>query len=178
MKQYIHSVSLVPDRCKGCTTCLKRCPTEAIRIRDGHAVIKSERCIDCGECIRTCPYQAKKATYDKIENFDKELKLPYTNTPYLDNTPKLINTEIVDPNGEIAKHIENYFTNRQFHKNGLHGLMNCLILGHNTDDPWAGHMWYTGFVDQEWFNVYMKQERFEEVRHQGGNRGGLQPFVR
>ena len=100
----------------------------------------------------------------EIENFDKEIKLPYTNTPYLDNTPRLINSEIVDPNGEIAKHIENYFTNRQFHKNGLHGLMNCLILGHNTDDPWAGHMWYTGFVDQEWFNIYMKQERFEEAK--------------
>lgn len=100
----------------------------------------------------------------EIENFDKELKLPYTNTPYLDNTPKLINSGIVDPNGEIAKHIENYFTNRQFHKNGLHGLMNCLILGHNTDDPWAGHMWYTGFVDQGWFNIYMKQERFEEAK--------------
>lgn len=24
---------------QGCTNCLKRCPTEAIRIRDGHAVI-------------------------------------------------------------------------------------------------------------------------------------------
>ena len=27
---YRHSVSLEPDKCKGCTNCLKRCPVEAI----------------------------------------------------------------------------------------------------------------------------------------------------
>lgn len=64
-----HSVTLDVAKCKGCTNCIKRCPTEAIRVRDGHAVIKEEQCIDCGECIRVCPYQAKKATYDKFEDF-------------------------------------------------------------------------------------------------------------
>ena len=64
-----HSVTLDISKCKGCTNCIKRCPTEAIRVRDGHAVIKEDRCIDCGECIRLCPYQAKKATYDKLEDF-------------------------------------------------------------------------------------------------------------
>lgn len=69
MSHYKHSVTLDINRCKGCTNCIKRCPTEAIRVRDGHAVIKEEHCIDCGECIRVCPYQAKKATYDKFEDF-------------------------------------------------------------------------------------------------------------
>ncbi len=64
-----HSVTLDLSRCKGCTNCIKRCPTEAIRVRDGHAIIKEDHCIDCGECIRVCPYQAKKATYDKFEDF-------------------------------------------------------------------------------------------------------------
>ena len=66
MKHYKHSVSLDIEKCKGCTACLKRCPTEAIRIRDGHAVINSVRCIDCGECIRVCPYKAKKAIHDDL----------------------------------------------------------------------------------------------------------------
>ena len=64
-----HSVTLQTDLCKGCTHCIKRCPTEAIRVRDGKAVIKSERCIDCGECIRICPYQAKRAIYDTLDHF-------------------------------------------------------------------------------------------------------------
>ncbi len=70
MLQYLHSVTLDLSKCKGCTNCIKRCPTEAIRVRDGHAVIMQERCIDCGECIRHCPYQAKKAVYDRLEDFD------------------------------------------------------------------------------------------------------------
>ena len=68
---YKHSVSLDVGKCKGCTTCLKRCPTEAIRIRDGHAVINPSRCIDCGECIKVCPYKAKKATHDGLECIEK-----------------------------------------------------------------------------------------------------------
>ena len=71
MSVYKHSVTLDISKCKGCTNCIKRCPTEAIRVRDGHAIILEERCIDCGECIRMCPYQAKKAIYDKIENFSE-----------------------------------------------------------------------------------------------------------
>ena len=76
---YKHSVSLDVSKCKGCTTCLKRCPTEAIRIRDGHAVINPSRCIDCGECIKVCPYKAKKATHDGlqcIEKFKYKVALP------------------------------------------------------------------------------------------------------
>ena len=65
---YKHSVILDPDKCKGCTTCLKRCPTEAIRIRDGRSHIDSERCIDCGECIRVCPYKAKTSVCDKFSD--------------------------------------------------------------------------------------------------------------
>ena len=64
-----HSVTLDVTRCKGCTNCIKRCPTEAIRVRGGHATIKEDRCIDCGECIRLCPYQAKKAIFDSFDDF-------------------------------------------------------------------------------------------------------------
>lgn len=72
MSDYKHSVSLDVEKCKGCTICLKRCPTEAIRIRDGHAQIDSRRCIDCGECIRICHHKAKKAIYDKFSSLPKD----------------------------------------------------------------------------------------------------------
>ena len=71
MHKYTHSVLLDEARCTGCTTCLKHCPTEAIRIRDGHAVINTDRCIDCGECIRNCPQKAKKAVCSKLTDMDK-----------------------------------------------------------------------------------------------------------
>lgn len=68
---YEHSVLLDESKCTGCTACLKHCPTEAIRIKNGHAVINSTRCIDCGECIRVCPHQAKKAIFGKISNMER-----------------------------------------------------------------------------------------------------------
>ncbi len=67
MNTYEHSVFLDREKCNGCTTCLRHCPTEAIRIKDNHAVINEQRCIDCGECIRVCPNKAKKAAYHKLE---------------------------------------------------------------------------------------------------------------
>ncbi|KUK11993.1 MAG: 4Fe-4S ferredoxin iron-sulfur binding domain-containing protein [Moorella sp. 60_41] len=65
--EYFHSVRLERDKCKGCTNCIKRCPTEAIRVREGKARIMEERCIDCGECIRICPNHAKVAVGDGLE---------------------------------------------------------------------------------------------------------------
>ena len=37
MGNYFHSVELNADICCGCTNCLKRCPTEAIRVHGGKA---------------------------------------------------------------------------------------------------------------------------------------------
>lgn len=71
MGTYKHSVYLVRDKCTGCTTCLKHCPTEAIRIRDGHAVIDANRCVDCGQCVRVCPHKAKKTVLDTYEDLKK-----------------------------------------------------------------------------------------------------------
>ena len=71
MAEYFHSVTLDKDKCKGCTSCIKGCPTEAIRVRNGKARIMPERCIDCGECIRVCPYHAKVAITDPLLAIDK-----------------------------------------------------------------------------------------------------------
>ena len=76
---YFHSVKLDKDLCKGCVTCIKFCPTEAIRIRDGKAEIIEARCIDCGECIRRCPNHAKRAvteTLADLKNFKFNVALP------------------------------------------------------------------------------------------------------
>lgn len=62
-----HSVILKEGQCIGCTDCIKRCPTEAIRVRNAKAQIIKERCIDCGNCIRICRNGAKKAATDDLE---------------------------------------------------------------------------------------------------------------
>jgi len=74
-----HSVQLDADLCVGCTTCIKFCPTKAIRVRDRKAHIFEDRCIDCGECIRRCPKGAKKAVSDHLfvmDAFDIKVALP------------------------------------------------------------------------------------------------------
>ena len=79
MNKYFHSVELEADLCCGCTNCLKRCPTEAIRVHGGKAKILSERCIDCGECIRICPHHAKKAhtsTLEEIQGYKYKVAIP------------------------------------------------------------------------------------------------------
>ncbi|MBO4326859.1 MAG: 4Fe-4S binding protein [Clostridia bacterium] len=67
MGDYFHSVVLEEDLCMGCTNCIKKCPTDAIRVQGGKARIMKERCIDCGECVRNCPYKAKVAMTDPLE---------------------------------------------------------------------------------------------------------------
>lgn len=79
MYTYEHSVLLDENKCTGCTTCLKHCPTEAIRIKNGRALINPQRCIDCGECIRVCPHKAKKAVCGKLadmQRFKWKIALP------------------------------------------------------------------------------------------------------
>lgn len=71
MQSYWHSVILDKDLCCGCTNCLNRCPTQAIRVIDGKARIINERCTDCGECIKVCPYHAKGALTEDLEYLSK-----------------------------------------------------------------------------------------------------------
>lgn len=77
--EYFHSVRLITDKCQGCTNCIKRCPTEAIRVRDGKAYIIESRCIDCGECIRVCPNHAKVAYTDglkALQEYEYNIAIP------------------------------------------------------------------------------------------------------
>ena len=52
------SILLDENKCRGCTNCMRKCPTQAIRIKNEKAVIDTYKCIYCGECIKACPYNA------------------------------------------------------------------------------------------------------------------------
>ena len=55
---FYHSLDIDGEKCIGCSHCMKICPTEAIRIRDGKAHLDAGRCIDCGVCFSECPMKA------------------------------------------------------------------------------------------------------------------------
>lgn len=63
-----HSLNVDISKCKGCTHCMKVCPTHAIRIINGKAHVDSEKCIDCGQCMDVCPH---KAIGIEQENFNQ-----------------------------------------------------------------------------------------------------------
>ena len=51
------------DKCKGCTLCLKKCPTEAIvgAVKSPHYVVEA-KCIGCGTCVDVCRFDAVVTT--------------------------------------------------------------------------------------------------------------------
>lgn len=79
MNKEFRAIQLLVDNCKGCTKCMNGCPMEAIRLKNGKAVIYEDKCIDCGECIRTCEYSAyksKRNTLEELRNFKVTIAVP------------------------------------------------------------------------------------------------------
>jgi Na+-translocating ferredoxin:NAD+ oxidoreductase subunit B len=56
--QSSYFVTIDPDNCVGCETCLDRCQMDAITMEEGRAVIDLNRCIGCGLCVTTCATEA------------------------------------------------------------------------------------------------------------------------
>lgn len=69
--QYHHSLRFDVERCDGCMSCLRICPTAAVRIRNERAIKLADRCIDCGECIRVCPRAAIVPLTDQMSDLTK-----------------------------------------------------------------------------------------------------------
>ena len=56
--------------CRGCTHCMKQCPTQAIRIHDGHARVTIGLCINCGQCLHACPHGAIRIEQTPFEEIN------------------------------------------------------------------------------------------------------------
>ena len=73
---YDRALEISHDICIGCSHCMKVCPTEALRVFGGKAVIYSEWCVECGECYRVCPTRAVKVMDDDFKQiFDYKYRV-------------------------------------------------------------------------------------------------------
>lgn len=70
-KHFHHALKVLDSVCTGCTHCMKVCPTNAIRIREGIAQISDNRCIDCGQCYTACPVHAIIVAQDDFQEIFK-----------------------------------------------------------------------------------------------------------
>lgn len=69
--RYYHTLKILEEKCQGRMRCMRKCPTQAIRVRRGKAHILEELCIDCGECINACPEGAIVPLTDPVEQTSK-----------------------------------------------------------------------------------------------------------
>ena len=79
LARYVHSIQLQSDKCQGCICCVKACPTDALRVRNGKAEILADRCIDCGACAVACPYHAftvENKTLEELRGYAYNIVLP------------------------------------------------------------------------------------------------------
>lgn len=73
---YNRALNISSEVCIGCSHCIKVCPTEALRVRGGKAVIHADWCVDCGECYRVCPTRAISVRDDDFKQiFDYKYRV-------------------------------------------------------------------------------------------------------
>jgi iron only hydrogenase large subunit-like protein len=79
LTQFYHAHKVLMEKCRGHMICLRRCPTQAIRVKWGKAIISDELCVDCGTCISTCPSSAIVPITDplaEISRFKYKVVIP------------------------------------------------------------------------------------------------------
>jgi iron only hydrogenase large subunit-like protein len=76
---YYHAHRIDLEKCRGHMVCMRHCPTQAIRVRNGKAVVSEELCVDCGVCVSLCPSGAIVPITDpvaEISRFKHKVVIP------------------------------------------------------------------------------------------------------
>ena len=76
--EHFRGMPVVKD-CIKCGTCMKVCPTGAIKINNDKFIINLEKCVFCGNCSFYCPVKAIKMSdcYELASSDKESLKLVY-----------------------------------------------------------------------------------------------------
>jgi ferredoxin len=71
-----HPVPIIDAaRCTGCGLCVRVCPTRALMMKDGLAVVANpDACVYTGHCERICPEQAIGRPFQIISSPIEEAK--------------------------------------------------------------------------------------------------------
>lgn len=68
-------ININPSECKLCYSCIRICPSKAIKVTDNYAEVIPNRCIGCGSCFSVCSHNAVHYTNNK-EDVQHLLKSP------------------------------------------------------------------------------------------------------
>ncbi len=55
-----HEIMFFEERCTGCGVCAKRCPQNAIEIKENYPAVDENKCFLCGKCTNFCPNNARE----------------------------------------------------------------------------------------------------------------------
>lgn len=69
------NISVNKDKCRQCYTCVRHCPVNAVRVKNGLAEVIASRCIECGSCVKVCALNARTVV-DNGEDVKKLLAGP------------------------------------------------------------------------------------------------------
>ena len=73
---------------------MTKCPTGAIRIREGKASIRKGWCVDCGECLKACPTEAIYVEQDDFQKiFDYKARVVLVPTVFIGQFSKYTTEE-------------------------------------------------------------------------------------